>query len=86
MQRAGWDPKGMLELFHHFGENSSVLDPLFTITSTHPDSSERESQISDEWRAYPPKRGLVYDSDRFKAAQAELKRLPPPRVRQNLTS
>jgi predicted Zn-dependent protease len=84
MQRAGWDPKGMVELFRHFGENATVLDPLFTIVSTHPASSERENQIADEMRQFPPKPGLKYNSDHFKAMQAELKKLPPPKVQENL--
>ena len=84
MQRAGWDPKGMVDLFRHFGENSTLLDPMFTIVSTHPASSERENQIADEMRQFPPKPGLKYNSDHFKVMQTELKKLPPPKVQENL--
>jgi predicted Zn-dependent protease len=84
MQRAGWDPKGMIELFRHFGESSSVLDPLFTITESHPPASERESQIADEMRELPPTRGLTYNSESFKEMQAELKNLPSPKVQEKL--
>lgn len=84
MQRAGWNPAGMVELFRRFGEQESLLDPLFTITSDHPVSSDRHSQIVAEMRGYPPRPGLASDSDGFRKAQADLKKLPPPRVQSKL--
>ena len=53
MQRAGWNPSGMVELFRRFGEQENILDPLFTITSDHPASFERESQVVTEMRRFP---------------------------------
>jgi len=85
MQRAGWNPSGMVELFRRFGEQESILDPLFTITSDHPASSERQSQIVSEMRSYPPRAGLSSDSEAFRKAQAELKKLPPPRMKSKLS-
>jgi predicted Zn-dependent protease len=84
MQRAGWDARGMVDLFHHFAEQESALDPLFTIASTHPPSSERERQIADEMQQFPPRPGLIRTSREFTNAQAELRRLPPPRVEENI--
>lgn len=78
IQRAGWDAAGMLDLFRHFGEKATALDPLFAIGSTHPAAIERESQIRGEMREFPPKPGLIKDSLEFRAAQAELKKLPRP--------
>lgn len=84
MQRAGWDPNGMVELFRHFGEQSSLLDPLFTITSSHPASSERERQITEEMARFPARPGLSHDNENFKRIQAQLKKLPPPAVDRRL--
>lgn len=77
MQRAGWDPQGMLELFRHFGESATVLDPLFTFTSDHPLDADRERQISEEMQRFPPKKGLVHNNEQFGRMQTELKRLAP---------
>jgi predicted Zn-dependent protease len=84
MQRAGWDPKGMVELFHRFAEQEGGFNPLFTIGSTHPPSSEREAQIRDEWKESPPRPGLRNDSEDFKRVQAVVKRLPPPQTQQKI--
>jgi predicted Zn-dependent protease len=84
MQRAGWDAMGMVELFRHFGEQDSLLDPLFTITSSHPASSEREFQITEEMKKFPPRPGLIHDSEDFRKVQAALKKLPPPAMQQKL--
>lgn len=84
MQRAGWDPKGMVELFHHFAEQENSFDPLFTITASHPPSTEREAQIREELQKFPPRLGLTHDRDDFKKVQATLKKLPPPAVQEKL--
>ena len=84
MQRAGWDAKGMVELFRHFAEQESVFDPLFTITASHPASSERESRIEEEMKGFPPRPGLTHDSEDFRKVQAALKTLPPPAMKQNM--
>jgi predicted Zn-dependent protease len=84
MQRAGWNPNGMVEVFRRFGEQESVLDPLFTIASDHPPASERQTQIVAEMRSFPPRPGLSTDSEGFRRAQTELKKLPPPRMQSKL--
>jgi beta-barrel assembly-enhancing protease len=84
MQRAGWDPRGMTELFQHFSEQETAFDPLFTITASHPASSERKARIEEELRQFPPRPGLTHDSDHFHKVQAVLKKLPPPAVQQKL--
>ena len=78
MQRSGWSPQGMVELFRHFGEDSSAVDPLFLITSSHPLPADREAQILEELKTAPPRPGLTHDSDGYHAMQAAFKRLPPP--------
>jgi len=84
MQRAGWDPKGMVNLFQHFMEQESAFDPLFTITASHPPSSERKAQIEAEMKQFPPRSGLTLDGDSFHKAQAVLKTLPPPVMQHKL--
>ncbi len=84
MQRAGWSPLGMIDLFKHFGEKSSAADSLLTILGTHPAPAERESQATEEMKKFPPKPGLARDSEGFKACQAEVKTLPPPKVTKKL--
>jgi beta-barrel assembly-enhancing protease len=80
VQRAGHSADGMVDLFKHFGEqrNGGPLDGLMTIIQSHPAPADREAQIVNEMRGFPPKAGLPRDSDAFKQIQAELKRLPPP--------
>jgi predicted Zn-dependent protease len=79
MQRAGSSPRGMTELFAHFGEDESAADPWLTILSSHPAPSERESQIRTELKKFPPREGLVHNSASFRATQAALKKLPAAR-------
>ncbi|MBV8905692.1 MAG: hypothetical protein JOZ22_18830 [Acidobacteriia bacterium] len=71
-------------MFQHFAEEESALDPLFTITASHPVSSERKARIEEEMRAFPPHPGLKLDSENFRKAQAKLKKLTPPVIQQKL--
>jgi predicted Zn-dependent protease len=84
LQRAGWSPQGMIDLFKHFGEKAGPADGLLTILGTHPAPAERESQAVEEMKKFPPAPNLVRDSEGFKACQAEVKRLPPPKVTKRL--
>ena len=77
MQRAGWSPNGMVTFFKRLEEKAGA-ESLFTLTSTHPASSERLDQVTSEMRQFPPSDRLVTDSDGFRAMQAELRQLPPP--------
>ncbi len=81
VQRGGWNPSGMVDLFAHLGERASTLADTFgSFASSHPAPSEREAQIKAEMTKFPPKTGLARSSDAFAAAQAELKKLPRPRA------
>lgn len=78
LQRAGWSPDGMVDLFRHLGQRSTGLDSLLSLASTHPAATDRERQIVREMSAFPPPPGLTRDSADFQAIQAELKQLPRP--------
>jgi len=78
LQRAGWSPEGMVDLFKHLGEGSTALDSIMAITQSHPAPADRASQIVAELKQFPPAAGLTRDSAEFKAVQAELKKLPKP--------
>lgn len=84
MQRAGWHPQGMVDLFKHFGDKSSPADALFSMLNSHPVPAEREEQITAEMKSFPPKANLAKDSEQFKAIQAKVKKLPPPKVTSKL--
>lgn len=78
VQRAGWSPDGMVELFRHLGERSSNVDALLAFTSSHPLPADRQLQIVNEMRNVPPRQDLVHDRANFHSAQDALKRLPRP--------
>jgi predicted Zn-dependent protease len=78
MQRAGWSPDGIVDLFKHMGDRSSPMDSILAMTQSHPAAADRVAQIVNEMKQFPPKGELVRDSDEFKAVQAELKKLPKP--------
>ena len=79
LQRAGWSPDGMVDLFKHFGERATGIESLMAISESHPAPADREQQMTNEMKKFPPKAGLTRDSAEFKAVQAELKSLPRPR-------
>jgi predicted Zn-dependent protease len=76
VQRGGWNPLGMIELFSHMGEGSSAAEMLGAFASSHPLPSDREAQIKAEMMKFPPREGFLRSSERFAAVQAELKQLP----------
>jgi len=78
MQRAGWHPDGMVDLFKHLGDQSSPMDSILAITQSHPATTDRVAQIVNEMKQFPPKGELARDSAEFKAVQSELKKLPKP--------
>jgi predicted Zn-dependent protease len=84
MQRAGWDPRGMLALFQRFAEQDGAFDPFFTITASHPSGSERKARIDEEMRNNPPRGRLIQNSEDFLRMQAVLKRMPPPAIQSKL--
>jgi beta-barrel assembly-enhancing protease len=79
LQRAGWSPDGMVDLFKHFGERATGIESLMAIGNSHPAPVDREQQIVNEMKKFPPKAGLTRDSAEFTAVQGELKKLPKPR-------
>lgn len=85
MQRAGWHPQGMIALFRHLGENSAPGDALTGLLSSHPASSEREEQVTAEMTRFPPRESFAGNDDAFRAMQAELKKLPAPKVEERLS-
>lgn len=79
LQRAGWSPDGMVDLFKHFGEGSTGIESMLAIANSHPAPADREAQIVAELKQFPAKAGLARDSDELKSVQAELKKLPKPK-------
>lgn len=80
VQRAGWSPDGMVELFRHLGERSNQADALLAFTSSHPVPADRELLIANEMRKAPPREGLVRDRAEFRSVQNVLKRMPRPQA------
>lgn len=81
MQRAGWDPQGIVDLFKHFGEKSNGADDMLaTVIGSHPAPADREAQITSEMKKFPPQAGLTKDTDAFKGVQAKLKAMPAPKI------
>ena len=76
LQRAGWNPEGMVDFFKRIGANATGLESLLAIGESHPAPADRERQIADEMKKFPPKSGLLRDSDEFKSVQDALKKLP----------
>ena len=58
LQRAGWDPNGMVDLFKHFGERG--VESLMAIIESHPAPADRELQITNELKKFPAKSGLTH--------------------------
>ena len=49
VQRGGWNPSGMVDLFAHLGERPPNLTDAFgSFASSHPTPAEREAQIKAE--------------------------------------
>ena len=71
MYEAGWDPRGMVELFerfHKFGVMARRGRPDYR--SSHPEEAKRAEPIEALIAKLPPKNGLIKTSPQFE----ELKR------------
>jgi predicted Zn-dependent protease len=77
MRRAGWDGRGMVELFDIL-RRESVRDPgsVETFFSSHPSPRDRIAQLQTEVARRP---GGARDSRQFREIKARLLRLPAPR-------
>ena len=77
MRRAGWDGRGMVELFDIL-RRESARDPrsVETFFSSHPSPRDRIAQLQTEVARRP---GGARDSQQFREIKARLLRLPAPR-------
>jgi predicted Zn-dependent protease len=78
MTRAGWDPRGMVELFEIL-RREAKRDPgaVEVFFSSHPSPQDRIAELRAEVARHP---GGRRDSQGFKDIKARLHRLPPPKV------
>jgi predicted Zn-dependent protease len=78
MRKAGWDPRGMIELLEVLRREQKrdpgAVDVFF---STHPSPQDRIAQLT---AAIGRRRGGVRDSAQFRAIKTRLARLAPPRA------
>jgi predicted Zn-dependent protease len=76
MTKAGWDPRGMIELFdvlrREQKRDPGAVDVFF---STHPSPQDRIAQLN---AAIGRRRGGLRDSAQFRAVKARVLTLPPP--------
>ena len=77
MTRAGWDPRGMIELFETL-RREAARDPgaVEVFFSTHPSPQDRISQLTAA--AARGRRG-VRDTAEFRTMKARVLKLPAPR-------
>jgi predicted Zn-dependent protease len=77
MRRAGWDGRGMVELFEVLRRESS-RDPgsVEVFFSSHPSPQDRIAQLQAE---VARRRGGTRDSQQFQQIKARLLRMPAPR-------
>lgn len=78
MTRAGWDPRGMVELFEIL-RREAKRDPgtVEAFFSSHPSPQDRIAELQAEVRKHP---GGRRDSQGFKNIKARLQRLPAPKA------
>ena len=78
MTKAGWDPRGMVELLDVIGRQQA-RDPgaVEVFLSSHPAPQERLAEIR---AALGSRRGGVHDTAAFRAVKGRLGRLPPARA------
>jgi len=76
MTRAGWDPRGMIELFDVLQREASrhpgAVDVFF---STHPAPQDRIAQLKT---ATSRARGGIRDTREFRTVKSRVLRMPPP--------
>lgn len=77
---AGWDPEGIARFFQLMEKKGGAQPPAWM--STHP-THEKRVQNGIQWaRAFlPPKDRYLVDTDAFRAAQARVAKLAPPKAR-----
>jgi beta-barrel assembly-enhancing protease len=78
MTKAGWDPRGMIELFdvlqREANRNPGAVETFF---STHPPPQDRIAQLR---AATARSRRGIRDTAEFRAAKARVLKLPAPRA------
>src|SRR5688572_16230362 len=78
MRRAGWDPRGMVELFEILQrESRSNPGSVAVFFSSHPSPQDRISRLQADVARSP---GGTRDSAQFKTIKARLLRMPAPRA------
>ena len=84
MTKAGWDPRGMTELFEVLRREArrdpNAVDVFF---STHPSPEDRIASLTDaagRLRRSATTARAVRDTKEFRAVKARVLRLPPPRT------
>ena len=77
MRRAGWDGRGMVELFDIL-RRESARDPrsVEVFFSSHPSPQDRIAQLQAE---IARRRGGIRDSEQFRQIKARLLRMPAPK-------
>ena len=77
LTRAGWDGRGMVELFEIL-RREQKRDPLGveTFFSTHPSPQDRISRLEMD---VAKRRARLRDSPQFQSVKARLLRMPPPK-------
>jgi predicted Zn-dependent protease len=77
MTKAGWDPRGMIELFDVLQrEGKRNPGEVEVFLSTHPSPADRIAQLKT---ATTRSRGGIRDTAEFRAVRARVLKLPPPR-------
>jgi predicted Zn-dependent protease len=78
MRRAGWDPRGMVELFEILQrEARSNPGGVAAFFSSHPSPQDRIGRLQAQ---IPRNPGGTRDSQQFRAVKARLLRMPAPRA------
>ena len=76
MTRAGWDPRGMIELFdllrREANRNPGAVDVFF---STHPAAQDRIAQLTT---ATSRARRGIRDTREFRTVKSRVLKMPPP--------
>jgi predicted Zn-dependent protease len=76
MQRAGWNPNGMLTFFERLRAQEKDPGLLEALLSTHPPTRDRATGVAAELKVMPQSSGLSENSFAFLAMKAGLQLLP----------